>query len=241
MPDQSASSNTSSLTINTTPLEREVRPGDDLAELAASLFTFSDFDVLVVTQKIVSKAEGRIVECDPNDQEAFSQLVVRESRRILRQRDTLAITETPHGFVCANAGIDHSNTEPGTLTLLPLDPDKSAHRIALRLARITSKRVAIVVTDTFGRTWRNGVVDVAIGSSGLITLLDLRGTRDHFGTPLVATEVCIVDEIAAAANLVIGKAAKTPFVHIRGIDPSYFGPDRVSTSVVRSYHQDLFR
>jgi coenzyme F420-0:L-glutamate ligase/coenzyme F420-1:gamma-L-glutamate ligase len=168
-------------------------------------------------------------------------LIERESTRVLRRRGTLRITETAHGFINANAGIDLSNTDRGTAVLLPKDPDRSARRFRGEVRRRCDVEVAVVVTDTFGRTWRNGVTDVALGSAGLKPILDLRGTTDANGRLLEATEVAIVDEIAGAANLVLGKAQGTPFALLRGLDDSYFGEGSVAGDIVRSANDDLFR
>ncbi len=223
----------------------DVVAGDSVADLivralAESGETIVDRDVVVVTSKIVSKSEGRVVPFadEPGEREA---LIASESRRILRRRGPLRITETHHGFVNANAGIDHSNTAAGTAVLLPKDPDRSARRIRADLRRRLSVDVGVVVTDTFGRAWRHGVVDVAIGSSGLRAILDLRGTTDGYGHTLDVTEVALVDEIASTANLVLGKAARTPVAVISGLSPDYFGEGSVLDDVVRPPSGDLFR
>ena len=222
-----------------------VREGDDLVELLlASLdeagLSLAAHDLVVVTSKVVSKSEGQVVPFDGTDEHKLA-LIEAESTRVLRRRGTLRITETVHGFVNANAGIDLSNTTEGTAVLLPRDPDLSARRIRAAIRHRTNVDVAVVITDTFGRVWRNGVTDVAIGSAGLVPVLDLRGTRDALGRVLEATEVAIVDEIAGAANLVLGKAAGTPFCLIRGLDESYFGSGSVRADVVRAPDNDLFR
>ncbi len=199
-----------------------------------------DGDVIVVTSKVVAKSEGRVVAYDGTD-EAKLALIESESRRILRRRGTLRITETHHGFVNANAGVDLSNTEPGTAVLLPTDPDRSARRLRAQLRRRRGVDVGVVITDTFGRAWRHGVTDVAIGAAGLRAVLDLRGTVDATGRTLEATEVAIADEIAGAANLVLGKAAGTPFARLRGLDPTYFGDGSVARDIIRPVNGDLFR
>jgi len=230
----------------------EVRPGDDLAEvLAVALGTpgtdgapvpwIRNGDVLVVTQKVVSKAEGRIVPIDPDDPEAKRALVESESVRVLRRRGDLVITETRHGFVCANAGIDLSNVDVGTAALLPVDPDRSARGIRESLAHRLGVDVAVVVSDTFGRTWRNGVTDVAIGIAGVAGVVDLRGTEDATGRVLEATEVCVADEIAGAAELVMGKARSVPAAVVRGIDVAWLRRASVSDEIVRDPAGDLFR
>ena len=217
----------------------EVRPGDDLAALIAGAANLADGDVVVVTQKVVSKAEDRLVDIDP--EVGHRPLVERESVRILRRRGDLVIAETEHGFVCANAGVDLSNVEAGQAALLPVDSDRSARRIRDALRHRFSVDVAVVVSDTFGRPWRRGVTDVAIGCAGLHPVVDLRGTTDALGRELQVTEVAMVDEIAAAAELVMGKAAGVPVAVVRGIDPVWFGDGSVVDDVVRSPDEDLFR
>jgi len=217
----------------------EVRPGDDLAALIAGAADLVEGDVVVVTQKVVSKAEDRLVDIDP--EVGHRPLVERESVRILRRRGDLVIAETEHGFVCANAGVDLSNVEAGQAALLPVDSDRSARRIRDALRHRFSVDVAVVVSDTFGRPWRRGVTDVAIGCAGLRPVVDLRGTTDALGRELQVTEVAVVDEIAAAAELVMGKAAGVPVAVVRGIDPAWFGDGSVVDDVVRSPDEDLFR
>jgi coenzyme F420-0:L-glutamate ligase/coenzyme F420-1:gamma-L-glutamate ligase len=233
--------NRAGLQLFTSQLEEDVEVGTNLADLILNHFELIDGDIMVVTQKVVSKAEGQVIEVADDDHESFDALVRSESRRILRRRGTLAITETHHGFVCANAGIDRSNTDAGTVTLLPRDPDRSARRLLHQLQHRSGVRLAVLITDTFGRTWRSGVTDVAIGVAGLTPIADLRGTRDHNGVLLQATEVCIADEIAAAADLIKRKDGRTPFVLVRGIDASHFGLGDIGTDVVRGYGFDLFR
>ena len=217
----------------------EVRPGDDLAALIAGAADLVEGDVVVVTQKVVSKAEDRLVDIDP--EVGHRPLVERESVRILRRRGDLVIAETEHGFVCANAGVDLSNVEAGQAALLPVDSDRAARRIRDALRHRFSVDVAVVVSDTFGRPWRRGVTDVAIGCAGLRPVVDLRGTTDALGRELQVTEVAVVDEIAAAAELVMGKAAGVPVAVVRGIDPAWFGDGSVVNDVVRSPDEDLFR
>jgi coenzyme F420-0:L-glutamate ligase/coenzyme F420-1:gamma-L-glutamate ligase len=211
-----------------------------LAALEAQGDRLLDGDLVAVTSKVVAKAEGRVVPCGADEADKIA-LVEAEARRVLRRRGPLRITETPHGFICANAGIDLSNTAAGTAVLLPVDPDRSARRFRADVRRARGVAIAVVVTDTFGRVWRQGVTDVAIGSAGVRPVLDLRGTLDANGRVLEATEVAIVDEIAGAVNLVLGKAAATPFGVVRGLDPSYLGEGSVREGVVRSANDDLFR
>ena len=222
----------------------EASAGDDVAELVmgglvSSGIDLVDDDVLVVTHKIISKAEGRVVDLDDPGPDGHRALVEREARAILRRRGQLVITETRHGFVCANAGVDRSNVSPGQAVLLPLDPDTSAHRIRIRVERALGVSIAVLVTDTFGRAWRHGLVDVTIGISGLSPVVDYRGTEDTYGNTLEVTEVAIADEIAAAADLVMGKATSIPAAVVRGLRTPR-GEGRV-TDLLREPAEDLFR
>ena len=220
----------------------EVHPGDDLAGLiAAGTPSVASGDVLVVTQKIVSKAEGALVEVDPDDPLSHKALVEEEAVRVLRRRGDLVITETKHGFVCANAGVDRSNLADGVAALLPRDSDRSARRIRDRLRTAAGVDVGVVISDTFGRAWRKGLVDVAIGCAGIAAVLDLRGTEDAEGHELQVTEVAVADEIAAAAELVMGKADGIPVAIVRGVDPSWLRESSVRAEIVRDPADDLFR
>jgi coenzyme F420-0:L-glutamate ligase/coenzyme F420-1:gamma-L-glutamate ligase len=226
----------------------EVRPGDDLggfiAEAAGSppdATALVDGDVVVVTQKVVSKAEGQLVEIDPADPLSHKPLVERESVRILRRRGELIVSETKHGFVCANAGIDLSNVERGYAALLPEDSDRSARRIRDRLRAVRAVDVGVIVSDTFGRTWRRGVTDVAIGCAGIAGVVDLRGSTDALGRELQVTEVAVADEIAAATDLVMGKATGIPVAVVRGLPPEWLRPASVRDEIVRQPAEDLFR
>ena len=219
----------------------EVGAGDDLAAMIAERAQLVTGDVVVVTQKIVSKAEGRIVAVDAGDADARQELALSEAVRVLRRRGDLVVTETRHGFVCANSGVDLSNITEGYAALLPIDPDRSARRIRDGLRARAGCEVGVIVSDTFGRAWRRGVTDVAIGCAGVRGIVDLRGTEDALGRTLVATEICVVDEIAAAAELVMGKAAGVPVAVVRGLDPSLLGDGSVAREVVRPYGEDLFR
>ena len=220
----------------------EVRPGDDLADLIIAADTeVRSGDCLVVTQKVVSKAEGRLVDIDPEDPLSHKPLVEQESVRIVRRRGELIISETEHGFVCANAGIDLSNVERGQAALLPVDSDRSSRGIRDRLRARHGIDVAIVISDTFGRPWRRGVTDVAIGCAGIKAIADLRGTTDALGRELMVTEVAIVDEIAAAADLIMGKAKGVAVAIVRGLDPEWFGRGGVVDEIVRDPSEDLFR
>ncbi|HMK99822.1 MAG TPA: coenzyme F420-0:L-glutamate ligase [Acidimicrobiales bacterium] len=219
----------------------EIRRGDDLASLLAGAVELQNGDVVVVTQKVVSKAEGRLVPIDHDDVDARLEIVMSESVRVLRRRGDLVISETRHGFVCANAGVDLSNVDQGWAALLPEDPDRSARRLRDRLRARTAAEVAVIVSDTFGRPWRRGVTDVAIGCAGIAAVLDLRGTPDDRGRTLLATEVCVADEIASAAELVMGKASGVPGAVVRGLDPGWFRPGSVSQEVIRPPAEDMFR
>jgi coenzyme F420-0:L-glutamate ligase/coenzyme F420-1:gamma-L-glutamate ligase len=220
----------------------EVNPGDDIATLiAAASPSVQAGDVLVVTQKIVSKAEGQLVEVDPDDPLSHKALVEQEAVRVLRRRGDLVITETKHGFVCANAGIDRSNLADGVAALLPRDSDRSARRIRDRLRAATGAECGIVISDTFGRPWRRGLVDVAIGCAGIAAVVDLRGTEDAEGHELQVTEVAVADELAAAAELVMGKADGVPVAIVRGVDGTWLRESSVKDEIVRSPAEDLFR
>ncbi len=219
----------------------EVRPGDRLADLIAEHSELADADVVVVTQKVVSKAEGRLTDLDALDEEARVALIESEAARVLRRRGELIITETRHGFVCANSGVDLSNVEEGRAALLPQDPDRSARRIRDRLRALTGLEVAVVVSDTFGRAWRRGVTDVAIGCAGIAAVVDMRGLPDARGRQLTSTEVCLVDQIAGAAELVMGKASGVPVAVVRGVDKGWFRESSVADEIVRPYAEDLFR
>jgi coenzyme F420-0:L-glutamate ligase / coenzyme F420-1:gamma-L-glutamate ligase len=236
----------------------EIERGADLArEIVTAAkkagLKFEAGDILVVAQKIVSKAEGAVVRLATVKPSAEAlelaeqlqkdprmvELVLRESRRILR-RERVLIVETHHGFVCANAGIDHSNV-PGNdvVTLLPRNPDRSAKRLAADLRKRTGKRIAIIISDTFGRPWRLGLTNVAIGAAGLPVLRDLRGARDRQGKPLTATILAVADELAAAAGLLMGKAEGIPVVLIRGY--RYKPTAEKAARVIRPADEDLFR
>ena len=222
----------------------EVLPGTDLGRVIADALApggLLDGDVLVVTQKVVSKAEGRLVELDHADPAAKAALVESESVRVLRRRGDLVISETRHGFVCANAGVDLSNVADGTAALLPEDADLSARRLRAALGHALGVDVGVIVSDTFGRAWRRGVTDVAIGCAGVAAVVDLKGTLDAGGRELVATEVCVADEIAAAAELVMGKDRGIPAAIVRGVPAAWLRPASVRAEIVRPPDEDLFR
>jgi coenzyme F420-0:L-glutamate ligase/coenzyme F420-1:gamma-L-glutamate ligase len=197
----------------------EIRPGDDLAlhvgdAIERAVGTLEPGDVLVIAHKVVSKAEGRIAEVGES---GYPAAVLEEAHRVRRRRDDLVIAETRHGFVCAGAGVDRSNAPgDGWVVLLPLDPDASAEQLRDALASRFGVAPAVIVSDSFGRAWRQGTTDVAIGVAGMIPLLDLRGAPDARGRPLEGTAIAIADELAGAAELVRGKAAQTPVALVRG-------------------------
>ena len=232
----------------------EVQPGDDLGALISSHAKLKTADVLVVAQKVVSKSEGRLRNLDtvtagdeakriakqlvalPDPR--LVQVVLDESVRVLRAQRVL-ITETRHGFVCANSGVDQSNTrDPGIVTLLPDDPDASARGIRARLHELTGIEVGVIVSDTFGRPWRLGIVNVALGLAGLPALIDLRGTPDDAGREMHATVLAVADDLASAAGLVMRKTARSPVVVVRGLALIGDGSGR---DLVRPAAEDVFR
>jgi coenzyme F420-0:L-glutamate ligase/coenzyme F420-1:gamma-L-glutamate ligase len=229
----------------------EVRERDDVAALIATAVAVEPGDVIVVAHKVVSKAEGRVVcleEVEPSSQArelAAGQdprrleVILRESVRLVRTRPPLVIAETRHGFVCASAGVDASNAaEPDTVVLLPEDPDASAARLRGRLLELTGAGVAVIVSDSFGRAWRQGTTDVAIGCAGLQPLLDLNGERDAAGYELHATVIAVADELAAAAELVRGKLNRVPAAVVRGFG---LGGEGTARELVMPPERDLFR
>ena len=219
----------------------ELRPGDDLAGLIAGAVELVEGDVVVVTSKAVSKVEGRLVAVGPGqDREALRlQAVDDETVRVVARRGTTTIAQTRHGLVLAAAGVDASNVRPDELALLPLDPDASARDLRERLLARTGARVAVVVSDTLGRAWRVGQVDAAIGCAGLAPVRDSRGTQDAHGAVLEVTEIAVADELAAAAELVKGKAEGVPVAVVRGLQLPDDG--RGATALVRPAEQDWFR
>jgi len=235
-----------------------VTPQDDLADILISALTAAGMtpasrDVLVVAQKIVSKAEGQVLKLEDIEPSAKAQrwardhgkdarlveVVLRESKRVLRMERGLLIVETQHGFVCANAGVDTSNIASGQVTLLPKDSDRSAARIRQDLEREFGVRLALIVSDTFGRPWRVGLVNVALGVSGMTPFIDYRGQKDCFGEELHATQMAVADQLASTAELVMGKTKGVPVALIRGFDyPEGEGEGR---QILRSKEKDLFR
>jgi coenzyme F420-0:L-glutamate ligase / coenzyme F420-1:gamma-L-glutamate ligase len=229
----------------------EIRKDDDLAALVVELVELQPRDVLVLAQKAVSKAEGRIVRIDDYEASAKAielagderdprevEVILREAKRIVRERGPLVIAETQHGFICASAGVDHSNApEHGTLVLLPVDPDASARAVRDRIAELAGVDVGVIVTDSFGRPFRQGTTDVAICVAGIPAILDLRGTTDRIGYELRSSRVAIADEIAAAADLARGKAEGVPAVVVRGLE---LDGDGSAQEIVIEHELDLF-
>jgi coenzyme F420-0:L-glutamate ligase/coenzyme F420-1:gamma-L-glutamate ligase len=229
----------------------EIAEGDDLAALIAERVRLEDGDVVVVAQKAVSKAEGRVVrleDVEPSERARElsadrdprqTEVVLREAVRLVRVRPPLVIAETRHGFVCASAGVDASNApEPESVVLLPEDPDASAARLRARLRELTGAEVGVIVSDSFGRAWRQGTTDVAVGLAGVRPLLDLKGVRDRVGYELHATVIALADELAGAAELVFGKTDGVPVAVIRGADVRGEGSAR---DLVMPPERDLFR
>ena len=224
----------------------EITPQDQLGKIISDACRqepngpLQNNDVLVVTQKIVSKAEGRLVPIDATDPLSHKQLVEVAAVRIVRRRGDLIITETKHGFVCANSGIDLSNVERGYAALLPIDSDKSARRIRDIIGATLGVSVGVIISDTFGRPWRKGLTDVAIGVAGIAGVVDLRGTPDSLGRIMQVTEVAVADELASAAELVMGKSSGVPVAVVRGADETWFRNSNIS-ELVRPPQEDLFR
>ena len=240
-----------------------VEPGDDLGAIAAAALRANeivpqDSDVLVVAQKVVSKAEGRYVDvasvepgaravalaAEVDKDPRFVEIVLSEAKRVVRHRPGLLIVEHRLGFVMANAGIDHSNISAGPagerVLLLPVDPDGSAERLRQQIAEAFAVRIGVIVSDSFGRPWRKGTVGVALGAAGLPSFIDMRGDPDLFGRQLLVTETGFADEIAAAAGLVMGQADEgMPMVLVRGL--SWSAPELPGAAIVRAAENDLFR
>jgi coenzyme F420-0:L-glutamate ligase / coenzyme F420-1:gamma-L-glutamate ligase len=244
--------------VSVIPLEGlpELEPEDDLGLLlhgaATAVGGLEDGDVVVVAQKAVSKVEGRVVSLDavqpstravelagPDGDPRHVEVILRESAKVVRSRPPLVIAETRHGFVCASAGVDASNT-PGVdlLVLLPLDPDASARRLRARLGELSGADVGVIVSDSFGRAWRQGTTDVALGAAGIAPIRDLRGTSDARGRELTTTQIAVADELAGAAELVMGKARGVPAAIVRGVDVR---GDGSASALLMPRERDLFR
>lgn len=236
----------------------EIKPHDDLPSLTVLAarkngIQFRDGDILVVTQKVVSKSEGRLLKLDGiipsplassvakilRKDARVVELILRETKRIVKMTRGIIIVETRHGFVCANAGVDQSNVKSGFASLLPVNPDKSAEHLRNAIRKKTGAEIGVIVSDTFGRPWREGQVDVAVGVAGVAPLIDYRGLRDKHGYQLKATVMAAADELASAAELVMEKLSGVPAVVVRG----FKGPFKEGSSreLVRPWSRDLFR
>ena len=234
-------------------IQKEIESGDNLVDLILESFEINDDDILVFSQKIISKNEGRIINLASVNPSLLAdgisnsygkdprlvELILSESKRIVRMENGIIIVETKHGFVCANAGIDESNVENGYATLLPDDPDKSANSLKYRIKQKTGKRIAVIISDTFGRPFRLGQTDVAIGIAGLEPILDYNGKPDTFGKIMRVTAIAIADEICSASDLVMGKVKKCPVAIIRNYD--FSSSTAKIRKMLRSDHDDLFR
>ena len=218
----------------------EVLEGDNLADLTHNVLKKSnrkimDGDIFVVTQKIVSKSEGMSRDLDEYN---FEDLLMSEVNRVIRKRGELVIAKTNHGFICANAGIDKSNVKKNTVLLLPEDPNKSAHSYRKKMENLTGKKIAVIVSDTFGRAWRKGQVNFAIGSSGINPITSYIGKTDTFENELNATEIAVVDEIASAAELVMEKTINVPIAIVRGV--KYEDSKKNASELIREDEEDFF-
>jgi len=236
-------------------IKKEINRGDKLADLILSSAKqkIQDGDILVISQKIISKQEGRTINlsevipsnlalgigAEYNKDPKLIEVILSESKRIVRMENEIIIVETNHGFICANAGVDESNVETGYATLLPLDSDKSALLIQRQIQEKTKKKVAILVSDTFGRPFRMGQTDCAIGIAGIDSIFDYQGTKDSFGKILRVTAIAISDELCSAAELVMGKTLNCPVVIIRNY--KYKESDSKINSIIRPENEDLFR
>ena len=234
-------------------IEKEITPDDNLSKIIINSADIDDGDILVIAQKIISKQEGRIVDLSSvktsllsegissqyNKDPRIVELILSESKRIVRMKSGLIIVETNHGFICANAGIDESNVADGFATLLPLNSDKSAELIRNKILDETGKNIAIIIADTFGRPFRMGQTNCAIGISGLNPILDYSGTLDSFDRILRVTAIAIADELSAAAELVMEKTKKSPVVIIRNY--SYDLMDKSIDDLIRPENEDLFK
>ena len=244
-----------SLEIFPIQINKEIHRDEKLVDLilSSSKQKIQDGDVFVISQKIISKQEGRVVKlsdvfpselavgiaAEYNKDPKLVEAILSESKRIVRMYNEIIIVETHHGFICANAGVDESNIENGYATLLPIDPDKSAHILKTKLQEKTKKKIAVIISDTFGRAFRMGQTDVAIGIAGIDSILEYKGTKDSFGKILRVTAIAISDEICSAAELVMGKAKNCPVSIVRNY--KYQQTDSAINSIIRPQNEDLFR
>ena len=243
------------MTLQVIPVkfQKEVEPNDDLVDLILESFEINDDDILVFSQKIISKNEDRILSLSSVNPSLLAdgiassygkdprlvELILSESKRIVRMENGVIIVETKHGFVCANAGIDESNVEDGYATLLPSDPDRSANLLKEKIKQNTGKNVAVIISDTFGRPFRLGQTDIAIGIAGLEPILDYNGKPDTFGKIMQVTAIAVADEICSASELVMGKTQKCPIAVIRNYN--FSSSTAKIQEILRSDHDDLFR
>ena len=243
------------MTLQVIPVkfQKEVESNDDLVDLILESFEINDDDILVFSQKIISKNEDRILRLSSVNPSLLAdgiassygkdprlvELILSESKRIVRMENGVIIVETKHGFVCANAGIDESNVEDGYATLLPNDPDRSANSLKEKIKQKTGKNVAVIISDTFGRPFRLGQTDIAIGIAGLEPILDYNGKPDTFGKIMQVTAIAVADEICSASELVMGKIQKCPIAVIRNYN--FSSSTAKIQQMLRSDHDDLFR
>jgi len=233
-------------------VDRDISPGDSISEIICSLFSVKENDVIVIAQKIISKSEGRVVSLDSvvpsllaegiasayQKDPRLVQLIFDESKRLVRLENGIIIVETSHGIICANAGIDESNVKRGFATLLPQDPDLSASKIRNEIKEKTGKNIAVIISDTFGRPFRMGQINQAIGVSGIVPILSYKRKNDTFGREMRVTEIAIADELCSAAELVSGKTKNVPIVIVRNFE---FVTSGERINLVRSKKEDLFR
>ena len=234
-------------------IKKEIKSDDDLVDFVLESSEIHDDDILVFSQKIVSKNEGRILSLSSVNPSLLAngiassyckdprlvELILSESKRIVRMENGIIIVETNHGFVCANAGIDESNVQDGYVTMLPDDPDQSANLLKSKIEQKTGKNIAVIISDTFGRPFRLGQTDVAIGISGIEPILDYNGKPDTFGKIMQVTAIAVADEICSASELVMGKVQKCPIVIVRNYN--FSSSDAKIQKMLRSDHDDLFR
>jgi coenzyme F420-0:L-glutamate ligase/coenzyme F420-1:gamma-L-glutamate ligase len=234
-------------------IEKEIEPSDDISDILLKSEKLNDGDILVIAQKVISKQEGRLIDLSTvrpsllaegissqyQKNPKIIELILSESKRIVRMKNGILIVETNQGFICANAGIDESNIEEGFATLLPVNSDVSAQRIRRKILEQSNKNVAVIISDTFGRPFRMGQTNHAIGVSGLNPILDYEGTLDSFNKILRVTAIAIADEMTSASELVMGKSLKCPFAIIR--DYSFDVEEHTVDELIRPEHEDLFR
>jgi coenzyme F420-0:L-glutamate ligase / coenzyme F420-1:gamma-L-glutamate ligase len=242
------------LQIIPVPVKSDIKKGDDLAKIFASNFKdLEDSDIIVIAQKIVSKQEGRVIElaqvipsilsvglgAEYNKDPKLVEVILSEAKRIVRLESGIIITETRHGFVCANSGVDESNLPPGFASMLPENPDRSASEFAQKISAKSGKKIAVIISDTFGRPFREGQTNVAIGVAGIKPLDDYEGKADTYGRTMRVTKIAQIDELCGAAELVMKKTKNCPFAVIRNFE--YDSSDDTIQTLIRSKNTDLFR